>query len=185
MQSPCCPPSLVSHRSRLLPAVRTTPGCWCITGAEVCPLAPLNPGLRFPFCKVGTRVLGSLAGRTKPRAHRELSLLTACEALLGPGLGFGGRLLANQTSLPLETMYDAVWGHPGPGHSFCPPGAVTRAGMRIHIWDFGTWIQILCLTSCVILGRCLGQWLPLRDRILTPTSEGHCEGDGRWYLPSC
>lgn len=61
------PPPPVSPHSGLLPAVRATPGCWCITGSEVCPLAPLNPGLRFPFCEVGTRGLGSLAGRTKPR----------------------------------------------------------------------------------------------------------------------
>ena len=29
-----------------------------ITGAEVCSLAPLSLGLRFPFCKVGTVLFG-------------------------------------------------------------------------------------------------------------------------------
>lgn len=45
-----------------------------------------------------------------PWARRELPLLEACEALLGPGLGFGSLLLANQARLPLKTGYEALWG---------------------------------------------------------------------------
>lgn len=101
--------------------------------------------------------------------HKELSLLEKREALLGPGLGFAGNHLAKQTSLCLKTMYEAVWGHPGPSHSFCLLRADTRAKNEKQVWGLQDLGSNPGSHICVILGRCLllaqPERLPLTEEL--------------------